>query len=64
MKEEILSVKDLRDSVFENRLNKRILVGIREYFKRNHEYYSLQETFEVNAMLIGAAELYHVDKKI
>lgn len=56
--EEILSVKQLRDSIFEGRKSDICIQGIKEYFKRNHENYSLQEVFEVNALLVGTYYLY------
>lgn len=59
LKEEILTKKELIDSVFENRRNLPILDGIREYFKRNHEHYSLKTIFIINSMIVGAYELYH-----
>jgi len=59
MKEEILTEQELIDCVFDNRKNEIQLDGIREYFKRNNEYYSLKTTFVVNSMIIGAYRLYH-----
>ncbi len=57
--EKILTIKQLRESIFDNRKNKISLEGIMEYFRRNNEYYSLEETFEVNATILGAIDLYH-----
>lgn len=58
-KEEILTLKELRQCVFENRNNKITLDGIKDYFKRNQDHYDLRATFEVNTMLVGCFRLYH-----
>lgn len=57
--EEILSIVQLRESLFENRRNKLMLDGIRQYIKRNHTHYSLEQIFELNATILGAFQLYH-----
>lgn len=62
-KEPILSIQQLRESIFENRTNKTSICGIIEYFKRNHHHYTLEETFEVNTMCVGCLEIFHDEKK-
>lgn len=59
---EILTIEQLRQCVFENRTNKVTLEGIIDYFRENQNYYNLRETFEINAMVLGALELYHDNK--
>ena len=56
--EEILSAKQLMDSIFEGRKSDICIQGIKEYFRRNHEHYSLQEVFEINALIVGTYYLY------
>lgn len=60
--EELLTITQLREIIFENRKNKISLMGIQEYFKRNEKHYKLEEVFQVISMILGALKLYHNDE--
>lgn len=62
VKEEILSPEQVRESLFDNRRNSIMLDGIREYIKRNHTHYTLEQVFEFNCTILGAYQLYHDEK--
>lgn len=64
MKEEVLTVKQLRESIFENRNSNIILQGIREYVKRNENEYSLKQTFQLMTMIVGSTKLYCEDNPV
>jgi hypothetical protein len=62
VREEILTIQQLRESIFENRANQIILRGIYEYIKRNENEYKVEEVFEVCCTLVGATRIYHKNK--
>lgn len=57
--EEILTIEELRATIFKNRDGHTTLIGILDYFKRNQEHYTVNDIFEVTTMVIGTLELYH-----
>ena len=59
---EILSVTQLRELIFENRLNGAALEGIRHYLDDNQKDYTLFEVHSICSSIIGSFQLMDMKK--